>query len=79
MSAVQGRKWDTVSGLNPWAVGRLRDWAEWDSWGPFHIFLFFLLSFFCFLISLITFANLVQFASNQLCKVSKIQNNILEQ
>jgi hypothetical protein len=38
----------------------------------FSSFLFF---FFYFLVSFVTFANLVQIASNQLCKVSKIQNN----
>jgi hypothetical protein len=38
---------------------------------------FFSLSFFffCFLISFITFATLVQFASNQLLKISKVQGN----
>jgi hypothetical protein len=47
--------------------------------GPFYIFFFFLFFFFYFLVSFITFANLVQIASNQLCKVSKIQNNNPEQ
>jgi hypothetical protein len=49
---------------------------------PWPFYLFFFLSsfsFFCFLISLITFANLVQFASNHLCEVSKIPSNIPEQ
>jgi hypothetical protein len=49
--------------------------------GPF-IYIFFLSFFFllfCFLISFITFSNLVQIASNQFCKIPKIQSNILEQ
>jgi hypothetical protein len=51
-------------------------------WFPGSIFIFILFtsfSFFCFLISFISFAYLVQIASNQLCKVSEIQNNIPEQ
>jgi hypothetical protein len=47
--------------------------------GPIPFLFCFLLFLFCFLISLITFANLVQIASNQLCKVSKIQDNNTEQ
>jgi hypothetical protein len=47
---------------------------------PLYLFFFSFLPFlFCFLIPFITFANLVQIASNQLCKVSKIQNNNPEQ
>jgi hypothetical protein len=46
--------------------------------GPFLFFFFFSLFLFQFSISFISFANLVQIASNQLCKVSKIQNNIPE-
>jgi hypothetical protein len=68
-----------VRDLTRWAVGQK---SGWDGTFPrvhFHIFLSLLLFFFCFLISLITFANLVQIASNQLCKVSKIQNHIPEQ
>jgi hypothetical protein len=66
----------TVSGLRgsgPWA----RSGA-----GPkrfpgvrFYFYFFFSLFFFCFLYSFIHFSNLIQFDSNQLCKVSKIQNN----
>jgi hypothetical protein len=48
--------------------------------GPFiHFQFLFFFFFFCFLISFVTFANLVQIASNQLCKVSKIQNHNPEQ
>jgi hypothetical protein len=39
----------------------------------------FLLFFFCFLKSFIHFSNLIQIDPNQLCKVSKIQNNHTEQ
>jgi hypothetical protein len=53
--------------------------GQFGSLGPFSIYSFLFLFFFCFLISFITFANLVQIASNQLCKVSKIQNNNPEQ
>jgi hypothetical protein len=46
---------------------------------PFYFFLFSFLFFFCFLISFITFTTLVQFASNQLLKISKIQGNKIGQ
>jgi hypothetical protein len=55
-------------------LGRIR--CPWPFCTFFSSLFFFL---FCFLISLITFVNLVQIASNQLCKVSRIQNNIPEQ
>jgi hypothetical protein len=49
-------------------------------WGPFSYFSFSSsFSFSVFLNSFISFAYLVQIASNQLCKVSKIQNNIPRQ
>jgi hypothetical protein len=63
---VSGPRVDAVTGPN-------------RSLRPFSIFSLFLLLFFYFLISFITFANLVQIASNQLCKVSKIPSNIPEQ
>jgi hypothetical protein len=64
-------------GIGPWADFLVL--ARKVSPGSFYIFIsFFLLFLFCFLISFITFANLVQFASNQLCKVYKIPSNILE-
>jgi hypothetical protein len=61
----------------PWV--RFLCWAEPFPSAPFSFSFLFFFSFSVFLISLITFANLVQIASNQLCKVSKIQNNIPEQ
>jgi hypothetical protein len=44
----------------------------------FFSFLLFFFSFSHFLFPFVSFAYLVQIASNQLCKVSKIQNNIPE-
>jgi hypothetical protein len=41
---------------------------------PFCIFSYFLLFLFCFLISFITFDFAIQMTSNQLLKLSKIQN-----
>jgi hypothetical protein len=78
LSAREGNKMGTGS-------GRFEGpWVDSDT-GPiripgalFHFYFVFSFFFFCFLISLITFANLVQIASNQLCRVSKIQNNIPE-
>jgi hypothetical protein len=66
-------------GFLRWAADLFRYWAENRPRGPFSFSFLFFFSFSVFLISLITFANLVQIASNQLCKVSKIQNNIPEQ
>jgi hypothetical protein len=63
------------AGLGPGLI-LLLGWTV--PFGPFLFFSLFLLFFFCFLISFITFANLVQIASNQLCKVSKIPSNIPE-
>jgi hypothetical protein len=70
--------------VGPWAVsgfgrkgfpGLFRGWAVF-----FSSFLLFFSSFlFLFSISFITFANLVQIASNQLCKVYKIPSNNSEQ
>jgi hypothetical protein len=48
-------------------------------WLPFPFFICSGSFSFLFSISFTTFAYLVQFASNQLCKVSKIQSNIPEQ
>jgi hypothetical protein len=45
----------------------------------FHFYFVYFFSFSVFLISFISFAYLVQIASNQLCKVSKIQNDIPRQ
>jgi hypothetical protein len=47
--------------------------------GPFIYLFCFLLFVFCFLISLITFTNLVQIASNQLHKFCKIHSKVLDQ
>jgi hypothetical protein len=47
--------------------------------GALFIFFPFLPFLFRFLISFITFANLVQFSSNQFVKFSKFQSNIPEQ
>jgi hypothetical protein len=65
-------------------VGRGGPWASSEA-GPkrcplalFYFYFVYFFFFFCFLISFISFAYLVQIASNQLCKVSKIQNNIPE-
>jgi hypothetical protein len=57
----------------PWASSR--PGPEWFPGAIFYFYFLFFFSFSVFLISFITFANLVQIASNQLCKVSKIQNN----
>jgi hypothetical protein len=49
---------------------------------PRPVFIFILFSSFLFSVilnSFITFSNLIQIDSKQLCKVSKIQNNIPEQ
>jgi hypothetical protein len=79
LSAGEGRKMGTGSGLTRWATGSFSVLARKGCLGPFPFLFCFLLFLFCFLIYLITFANLVQIASNQLCKVSKIQNSNPEQ
>jgi hypothetical protein len=67
-----------VRGRLEWAAGCFSCWAEGFP-GVCFIFFSFPFFFFYFLVSFISFANLVQIASNQLCKVSKIQNNNPEQ
>jgi hypothetical protein len=75
LSARGREEQGTVSGLISWAAGCFSFWAEAFPRGPF-LFLFLLFSFlFCFLYSFIHFSNLIQFDSNQLREVSKIQNN----
>jgi hypothetical protein len=66
-------------GFLRWAADSFLLWAELVPSGPFSIFDF--LSSFLFLFSyfFIPFSNLIQIDSNQLCKVSKIQNNHTEQ
>jgi hypothetical protein len=59
--------------------GWLLFWAGIHPRGPFVYFFFFLLFLFCFLYFFIPFSNLIQIDSNQLCKVSKIQDNNPEQ
>jgi hypothetical protein len=45
----------------------------------FYFYFSFLLFYFCFLYLFKHFSNLIQIGPNQLCKVSKIQNNQTEQ
>jgi hypothetical protein len=49
LSAGEGRKMGTGSGLTGWAAGSFFVLGRKVSRGPFCIFLFFLLFFFCFL------------------------------
>jgi hypothetical protein len=78
VSEIRGKIRDTFSVCLS-GRGWLLFWAGFAPRGPF-LFLFSLLLFlFCFLISFITFAFVTQIDSNQLCKVSKIQNNNPEQ
>jgi hypothetical protein len=63
-----------------WAMGFFWSWARLFPPGPFYIFISsFLFSFSVFFIPSYPFSNLTQIEPNQLCKVSKIQNNHTEQ
>jgi hypothetical protein len=78
--SVQERGKIPIRVFPSWAAGWFHFWAERVPWGPVLYFYFlFSFSFFCFLTSFITFANLIQIASNHLCEVSKIPSNIPEQ
>jgi hypothetical protein len=71
LSAGRGRESVPVWGRLPVPVERTR--------GLFLFFSFLFLFLFRFLYFFISFSNLIQIDSNQLCKVSKIQNNNPEQ